>query len=259
MVFDTPIHTNEQSIERVLRAGVPVVLVFWSRPCPPCEQLDPLLERLAADYAGKALIAKVDVRDNPGLVRRYGITHLPGLVFVRQGAPVAQGRGAASEAVLRAWLEHLVTGRPRPSLPEGPSVPLGGAAPRAPEGARRPAAARGAAPTPGAAPLDLTDATFDQVVGSSAQPVLVDFWAPWCGPCRMIEPTIMRLAQEFAGRATVARLNVDENPRTAQRFNISSIPALLIFRQGQVVERLFGAQPAPVIRQALAKHAGAAG
>jgi thioredoxin 1 len=69
----------------------------------------------------------------------------------------------------------------------------------------------------------------------------------------------MRLAQEFAGRATVARLNVDENPRTAQRFNISSIPALLIFRQGQVVERLFGAQPAPVIRQALAKHAGAAG
>jgi thioredoxin 1 len=100
----------------------------------------------------------------------------------------------------------------------------------------------------------VTDATFDQVVISSDLPVLVDFWAPWCGPCRVVAPTVERLAQEFAGRAVVAKLNVDENPRTSQRFSISSIPALFVFQGGQVVERLFGAQPAPALHQALARH-----
>lgn len=70
MALDTPIHTNEQSIDRVLRAGRPVILVFWRHGCAPCEQLDPALHRLAAAYANKALIAKVDVRDNPALARR---------------------------------------------------------------------------------------------------------------------------------------------------------------------------------------------
>ena len=102
----------------------------------------------------------------------------------------------------------------------------------------------------------LTDATFDKVVGQSEQPVLVDFWAPWCGPCRMIAPAVEQLAREFAGRATVAKLNIDENPRTADRYGIRSIPTLYIFRRGQVVERLVGAQPASALRQALARHAG---
>jgi len=100
----------------------------------------------------------------------------------------------------------------------------------------------------------LTDATFDRIVGASDQPVLVDFWAPWCGPCRMVAPAVERLAHEFAGRAVVAKLNVDENPYTAQRFGISGIPALYIFKRGRVVERLVGAQPESVLRQALARH-----
>jgi thioredoxin 1 len=85
-------------------------------------------------------------------------------------------------------------------------------------------------------------------------PVLVDFWAPWCGPCRAVAPTVEQLAQEFAGRAVVAKLNVDENPRTSQRFGVTGIPALLVFQRGQVVERLLGAQPAPALRQALVRH-----
>jgi thioredoxin 1 len=261
MTIDTPIHTNEQSIDRVLRAGRPVVLVFWQHGCAPCAQLDSALDRLAGAYAGKALIAKVDVRDNPALVRRYGVTRLPGLVFIKDGATVAQTSGALPEATLRAWLEHLVAGGPRPALVEGPSVPLDGTsgerAPSSSAAGQRPAAQGPTGPQrpsqPGA-PIVVTDATFDQVVGGNALPVLVDFWAPWCGPCRAIAPTVERLAQEFAGRAVVAKLNVDENPRTAQRFGISGIPALLVFQGGQVVERLLGAQPAPVLRQALARH-----
>jgi thioredoxin 1 len=258
MTLDAPIHTNEQSIDRVLRAGRPVILVFWQQGCAPCAQLNPALDRLAAAYAGKALIAKVDTRDNPALVRRYGITRLPGLVFVKDGATVAQTSGALPEAVLRDWLEHLVAGGPLPALPAGPSVPLNGTsddrAPSSGAAGQRPADQGSKRPQPAAgAPLTVTDATFDQVVDGDL-PVLVDFWAPWCGPCRAVAPTVERLAQEYAGRAVVAKLNVDENPRTAQRFDISGIPALFIFQRGQVVERLFGAQPEPVLRQALARH-----
>lgn len=92
MAIAAPIHTGERSIDRVLGAGVPVLLVFRARPCPPCDQLDPALDRLAAEFAGAALIAKVDARDETGLVRRYGVTHLPGLVFVKDGRRCPPGQ-----------------------------------------------------------------------------------------------------------------------------------------------------------------------
>jgi thioredoxin 1 len=253
MTINRPIHTNERSIDRVLSAGVPVVLVFRDRPCPPCAQLDPLLDQLAADYAGRVLIAKIAVRDDPGLVRRYGVTHLPGLVFIRGGSVVGQSAGAATEGQLRPWLEYLVSGGTRPALPTGPTIPLGGEAPSSRQAPpRQDANAAGGA---GNAPRALDDATFEGVVQAASQPVLVDFWAPWCGPCRAVAPAVERLANEFSGRAIVAKLNIDENPRTTQRLGITGIPALYIFKSGQVVERLVGAQPLPALRQALARHA----
>jgi thioredoxin 1 len=263
-MFDTPIHTGEQSIARVLQADLPTLLVFWREGCAPCQQLDPILARLARAYAGKALIAKVNAADNPNLVQRYGITHLPGLVFVRRERVEGQGAGAAPESALRAWLAYL-TGESalRPPLPDGPSIPLQDA-PKAngrpasgsskQERPQRASAASSASPPHNAHPLTLNDANFDQLVLRSELPVLVDFWAEWCGPCRMIAPTVAQLAQEFAGRAVVGKLNVDENPRTAQRFQIMSIPALYIFKKGQVVDRLIGVQPAPVLRQRLLRH-----
>ncbi|NTU81002.1 MAG: thioredoxin [Chloroflexales bacterium] len=254
MTITAPIHTSAQSIDRVLGAGVPVLLMFGRRGCQPCDQLAPTLETLAAAYAGRALVARVDAPDNPGLVQRFGVTHLPGLVFVQGGKVVAQASGAAPEAALRAWLEHLTADGSRPPLPEGPRVALNGSVATPPTA---PAGPPAASPGKAGAPLVLMDATFDQVVGSSATPVLVDFWAPWCGPCRTVAPAIERLAQEFAGRAVVAKLNVDEHPRAAQRFGISSIPALYLFKGGKVVERLVGAQPESVLRQALARHTGA--
>lgn len=253
MHFTTPINTNEQSIDRVLAIGLPVVLFFWRKDCPPCQQLEPLLNTLAHSYAGKLLIARIDVRDNPALIRRYNITHVPGLVFVKAGQPLGQGHGAVPMDSLRAWGEYLLKGGSRPPIPNGPSVAL--EQPPPPPPMPRSAPATGGAPRPGTSgPIILNDTTFAQLISTSEQPVLVDFWAPWCGPCRAIAPAIERLAAEFAGRAIVAKMNVDENPRTAQRFGISSIPALYIFRRGQVVERLIGVQPESVLRQALARH-----
>jgi thioredoxin 2 len=90
-------------------------------------------------------------------------------------------------------------------------------------------------------PVELTDANFADEVERSRLPVLVDMWAPWCGPCRIVTPVVEELAAEFSGRMRVAKLNVDQNPVTASRFRIQSIPALLMFKDGREVDRLVGA------------------
>lgn len=98
--------------------------------------------------------------------------------------------------------------------------------------------------------IELTDANFDQVVNSE-QPVLVDFWAEWCGPCKMIGPVVEELAGDYAGKAVVAKLNVDENPQTTAKFGVRSIPTLLVFKKGQIVDKQIGAVPKSVLAQKL--------
>lgn len=93
----------------------------------------------------------------------------------------------------------------------------------------------------GAATVAVTDATFDTEVRKSAIPVVVDFWAEWCGPCKMMTPTIDAVADEYAGKAKVGKLNVDENGNTAMRYGIRGIPTLLVFKGGQVVAQKVGA------------------
>lgn len=92
------------------------------------------------------------------------------------------------------------------------------------------------------AELTLTKANFNEVVGRDGT-VLVDFWAPWCGPCRMLAPAISKLAEEYAGRVTVGKVNVDEEPELAAAFNISSIPTLVVIKDGKIVSRATGARP----------------
>lgn len=100
-------------------------------------------------------------------------------------------------------------------------------------------------------PVVVTDANFSSFVGSSSLPVLLDLWAAWCGPCRMIAPVIEQLAAELSGKALVGKLDVDANPMTASRFGVQSIPTLLIIKDGREVDRLIGAQGKQAILQRL--------
>ena len=102
-----------------------------------------------------------------------------------------------------------------------------------------------------AAPIAVTDATFESVVLGATTPVVLDCWAEWCGPCHMLAPTIDALAKRYAGRAIVAKLDVDANPATATRFEIRGIPALLFFDRGRLVDRLVGVQPPAAIESRL--------
>ncbi len=105
-----------------------------------------------------------------------------------------------------------------------------------------------------AEPVAVTDATFTDLVVRSPLPVLLDMWAPWCGPCRLVAPILDQLAQELAGEMLIAKLNVDENPVTSSRFGVQSIPTLLILKNGLEVDRIVGAQPKAEILRRLEFH-----
>ena len=100
--------------------------------------------------------------------------------------------------------------------------------------------------------LDVTDATFDDEVLKSDETILVDFWAEWCGPCRAVSPILDQIASEHAGKIRVVKLNVDDNPQTAAKYQITSIPAMKVYRGGEVVKTVIGAKPKPALEADLA-------
>ena len=102
--------------------------------------------------------------------------------------------------------------------------------------------------------LEFTDDNFDTEVLQSQQPVLVDFWAPWCGPCRLIGPTIEELSNDYAGKVRVGKLNTDDNPKVASSLGMIAIPTVLLFKGGQPVEKFVGVQPKQRMSSAMDEH-----
>lgn len=234
MPIDTVIHTNQHSIDRVLNAGVPVVLYVWRQDN---QTTNATLDHAATTYAGRALFAKIDASAEPTLMQRFDIQQAPSTIFIKEGKADATVPGTLSQDDLNAWLNYLLESGARPTLKHPSSNDV-----------------NGTQTGNNGKPITLNDANFQQII-SGPDPVLVDFWAPWCGPCRMVAPAVEQLAQEFAGRAVVGKLNVDDNYRTSQQYGIQGIPALYIFKNGQPVEQLVGAQPIHVLRQRLSMHA----
>lgn len=102
--------------------------------------------------------------------------------------------------------------------------------------------------------LEFTDANFAELVEKSDKPVLVDFWAEWCGPCRMVGPAVEEIARDFEGRAVVGKVNVDNNPEVSMKFGIRNIPAILFFKNGEIVDKQIGAVPKSVLADKLTKQ-----
>jgi thioredoxin 1 len=102
--------------------------------------------------------------------------------------------------------------------------------------------------------VTLTDSTFDEHVGAAATPIVIDFWAEWCGPCKMIAPILDEISTEQVGTLEVAKLNVDENPNIAMRYGVQSIPTMLVFKDGELVDRITGAMPKGRLMDKLSGH-----
>jgi thioredoxin 1 len=106
-------------------------------------------------------------------------------------------------------------------------------------------------------PIEITDANFDQEVLKSDKPVLIDFWAVWCGPCKMVAPVVEEIASEYDGKLKVGKIDVDSNPEVSMKFGIRSIPTLMVFKGGKVVEQIIGAVPKRNVVDKLMPHLGA--
>lgn len=102
-------------------------------------------------------------------------------------------------------------------------------------------------------PVHVTDAAFEKTVLQSKLPVVVDFWAPWCGPCKMVDPVLKKIAKEYAGKLLVAKVNTDENPQWATKYGVQGIPTMLLVSNGKIVHRQVGALPEPILRDVISQ------
>lgn len=239
--FDTPIKTNDQSVDRVLAAGLPVILIFSDGA--PDRSLEQVMDNIAHQSAGKLLLAQVNVTENPATTLRYRITNTPSIVTFRNGVQFSSAE-SINAADLEAHAAYLLGSGPKPASRRASMGKNSGTS----SSHRDNDTPSGKA----ADPIEVKDSTFEQKVLGSTIPVLVDFWAPWCGPCRMMEPILENIARESAGKIRVAKLNVDQNPITANRYGVRSIPTMMVVRNGQIIDQWAGALPEQLLRQRIA-------
>lgn len=244
-IFDTPLLTGDQSVDRVLNAGLPVELIFLNGAAP--YSLDQTMKELAKKYAGQLLVVQIQMQDNPQTVRRFGIQRAPAVVTFKNGQVQSRADNINDHA-LEQHADFLLGKGPKPEPQASPDrTPAAGADKAGYQPGNAPSDGR----VSGGQPVTVTDATFDQEVMRSPLPVVVDFWAPWCGPCRMVAPALERLAREWNGRVKIAKVNVDENPLLSGRYGISSIPTMMVVVNGKIIDRWAGALPEPALRSRL--------
>ncbi len=231
-IFNTPINTDDNNLAKVMGQSLPIALYLYDNRTGANRTLDEAINNAAKEYAGQVLVVRVDAANNPQAKRDYGNLATPALVTLAKDGSnrkIKSQTGSVNAADVQAHIAYLLG---KGSAPKQ-------AVPAAPAASTSNASANGSSTKPQV----VTDATFESEVLKSKVPVLVDFWAPWCGPCRTIAPVVEQMAQKYAGRAKVVKVNVDDNPRIAQQFQILSIPTLMTFKNGSAIKRQVGANP----------------
>ncbi len=208
---------TEDMFDAVIDGNTNVLVDCWAPWCGPCKRLGPVIDEIDKEYGSQVKVVKLNVDDAPGISARFDIQAIPTMLMFRN----------------KVLLKTLVGLRPKEDiLAEMADVKLISA----------PGASVPAAEAKDGEVAQVTDASFDSFVGGEGY-ALVDCWAPWCGPCRRMGPIVDELAKISKGEIRVGKLDTDENQATAMRFNISSIPRLLIFKNGTHVDTIVGLTP----------------
>jgi thioredoxin 1 len=242
-IFNAPLTTNDLSLNRLLAVRLPIMLIFIDQNDHSDVQQE--LRELAEKFAGQLLIAKISVKENPESTHRYQIQQAPAVIGVKDGEVIAKGEGI-SASVLPNYARFLTGKGPKPN--HQPDTARGSTGFASQSNGNDPYRK-----TAVGKPIPVSDYSFDKEVMHSSIPVLVDFWAPWCGPCRMTEPILEKLASELHGKLTIVKVNVDESPQLSNRYGIQSIPTMMLLKNGNVIDRWMGALPETALRSRLSR------
>jgi thioredoxin 1 len=215
-IFDAPITTNDQSIQKVFAQDLPIVLLFFEQDID--KPLADAVQKESKRNAGQVLFVRVKASENPDTYRKYGEPSLPALVTLTTNRKVKSDAATIRPADVRNHLKHLLEDTPLPEKQDKVAADDN-------------------------RPIHVNENSFREVVLKSKKPVLVDFWANWCGPCHQIAPYVEQIAKEHGSKIKVVKLDIDANQTLARRYNILSIPTLMIFEGGQPADKVNGANP----------------
>ena len=229
-VEDTPIlATNNEIMHSALETNLPVLLLIWNGDTLRSD-VKTEIDRVAREYAGRIRVIKADTSKAPEIAEHFELGKHPLLIaWVNGEALTRRNRpwGTDVQAVVDVLTPHIPANA-APALPPTPTKVIEKVDTK---------------------PIKVTDATFQTEVIDYSLPVVVDFWATWCGPCKQVAPILEKLAKEFSGKVRIAKVDVDENPGVAQALQIQSIPTLMFVKSGQIVGQQVGALPEVQLRQ----------
>lgn len=224
---ELPVLTTLAAVEAELKAPVPVLLLVW-HDRPPRRDTEIALKEAADKYGQRMRAYIVDARHDPALVERFGLGQHPILVGWYGGEEhIRRNRPWNTDVI--GIVEQMLALVPVPAGAEQPPAP----------------------PAGNDKPIHVTAETFVEKVLKSPIPVIVDFWADWCQPCKMVAPILDKLAKEYAGKVRIAKVDVDANPELAGQFNIRSIPTLMFVKNGKILGQSAGAAPEAALRDVI--------
>ncbi len=224
-----PVQVNGLTVDEALNTGLPVLLLVWNGETLRSEVKNEL-DKAARDYAGRIVVVKADASQTPEVAERFELGKHP-LLIALVGNEVLARRPRPWGTDVQGMVEELLKHAPVTAPGMVPADDNKALAQNK--------------------PVHVTDQTFQKDVIECKLPVLVDFWAEWCAPCKQIAPALEKLANEFAGKVRIAKVNVDENPRLSQVFGIQSIPNLMFVKNGKIVGQQAGALPEHILRDAI--------